>query len=212
VIKKLTILIFVLIGFAIGGAVGIVFYDKLFTKYLTTMKENVDEDWGKMQYYSSKIVDRLITLKEMMTRDKLKYDTELFDTPVATRSKMLGADTLKEKAVILSQLEGDIDKALEFYNKQMKLRHDRFYYLDWGLTTKEIAKSYIERRDHYRDTVGEYNFRIHTMPFVLISKNKGYADLPMIGDSKLTAVQLTTEEYSNTPSEESPDSLEHGAE
>jgi len=211
VVKKITTLILVLIGMAIGGFISIVMYDKVFTESLKRLKDYTVEDWGRMEYYASKIVDRTIKYREMMDKDKMKYDPKPFDEAVAARSVILGGDTLKDKAAHIGRLEEAINTILEEYNKKMELRRERFYYLEWGMVTKEFIHEYKIKRDHYRDTVNEYNFRIKTMPFVLFAKGKGFEELPQIEESRLTAVQLATEEYSENSSEESPDSMEHGS-
>jgi len=211
VVKKITTLILVLIGMAIGGFISLVMFNRVFTQSLTNLRDYSVEDWGRMEYYVSKIVDRTIKYREMMDKDKMKYDPKPFDEAVGARSIILGGDTLKDKAAHINRLEESINTIIAEYNKKMELRRERFYYLEWGLVTKEFIHEYKIKRNHYRDTVSEYNFRIKTMPFVLLAKPKGFTELPQIEESKLTAVQLATEEYSDDSSEESPDSMEHGS-
>ncbi len=193
--KKRYILIFILIGAILGGAAGLSMQIKLFEAYITAARDYVHEDWNRMEYFLNQTVDQTIELEKMMKKDNIKRDKADFDRVVSVRSRILGADSLFEKAELLEELEYDINRILEFYNKKMDLRRERFFYLQWGIDTKEYIEEYKKYRNRYRNTVNEYNHRINSFFFSTIAQSKGHFKLPLIDESKIAAVQLATEPY-----------------
>jgi len=194
-VKKRYVLVFLLIGAVLGGAVGLLMQTKLFESYITMSKDYVNEDWNRMEYFLNQSVDRIIELEKMMKKDGIKINKEDFDQVVSTRSRILGADSLAEKAELLEELEYEMNRVIEFYNKKMDLRRERFFYLRWGIETEKLIEEYKKYRDRYRNTVNEYNHRIKSLFFSGIAKSKGHFELPLIDESKIAAVQLATEPY-----------------
>lgn len=139
---KSVILFFVLIGFLLGGAIGIIYYDKLFEVYLLKLKSYVIEDFKRIEAYANKVVDQAIKLRKMLSDNKIKYDNSIFERVIDTRSRLIGADSIQEKVEYLTKFEDDFNKIMEFYNSRMDLRNKRFGYIEWGIATQEYVKEY----------------------------------------------------------------------
>ena len=73
--QQVQILIFVLVGFILGGLIGLFYYNNLFDAYLTTMRKYIDEDWSKVEYYANRATDQVIRLKKMIEKLLADEDT-----------------------------------------------------------------------------------------------------------------------------------------
>lgn len=189
------ILFFVLIGFIIGSGIGIIYYDKLFEVYLTTLKNYAMEDFKKTEAYANKVVDQAVKLRKMLSDNKIKYDNTIFEKVFDTRSRLLGSDDIKEKAEYIKKYEEDFNKVLEFYNSRMDLRNKRFGYIEWGMETGEYLKEYVYNKDRYRDAAKEYNEKSKKFPLTLITKRKNFSSYPELDANKIIEPKIKTEKY-----------------
>ncbi len=189
------ILFFVLIGFILGAGIGIIYYDKLFEVYLTTLKSYVIEDYKRTEAYANKVIDQAVKLRKMLADNKIKYDSFIFEKIFDTRSRLLGSDNIQEKVEYINKYEEDFNKILEFYNSRMDLRNKRFGYIEWGMETKEYIKEYVYNKDRYRDSSKEYNEKLKKFPLTLITKRKNFVSYPELKASIIIEPKLKTEKY-----------------
>jgi len=193
--EKSVVLFFVLVGFLLGGAIGIIYYDKLFEVYLSKLKSYVIEDFKKTEAFANKVVDQAIKLRKMLSDNKIKYDNSIFEKVIDTRSRLIGADSIQEKVEYLTKFEDDFNKIMEFYNSRMDLRNKRFGYIEWGMTTQDYVKEYAYNKDKYRDDVKEYNEKLKKFPLTLVSKRKNFTSYPELEANKIIEAKLKLEKY-----------------
>ncbi len=189
------VLFFILIGFILGAGIGIIYYDKLFEVYLTTLKSYVMEDYKRTEAYANKVVDQAVKLRKMLADNKIKYDNLIFEKIFDTRSRLLGSDNMQEKAEYINKYEEDFNKILEFYNLRMDLRNKRFGYIEWGMETGKYIKEYVYNKDRYRDSSKEYNEKLKKFPLILITKRKNFNSYPELSASIIIEPRLRTEKY-----------------
>jgi len=194
-LQSLLILVFVLIGFVIGGAIGWFYYNKLFDTYLAAMHKYIEQDWSKVEYYSNRATDQVIILKKMLVKDKVKFSRAMVNDVIDARAKVIGADSLEEKNEVLVELEKALNEVMIFYNKRMDLRNKRFGYIEWGMITIPYIEHYNDHKNNYIDAVADFNNKISRRFFKSAAKRKGYGPLPVAKQSYITAVKINTEKY-----------------
>lgn len=189
------ILVFICIGSVIGLVIGFFYFDWLFGEYVVTIRKYIDSDWAKVQYYSNRIVDQAIVLRNMMHKDKVQYDSSIIDDVLDARARLIGSDNLEDKTRILSELEKKINTLIEYYNSRMDLKNMRFGYIEWGLITGPYIDEYNEYKSRYAESVKEYNFKIKRFPFKGVASKKKLSVLPAMEEGTVIPVNYDREEY-----------------
>jgi len=190
------IVVFIGIGAIIGLVIGLFYFNWLFGEYVLTLRKYIDEDWAKIQYYSNRIVDQAVVLKNMLYKDKVKYDTAVIDELLDVRARLIGADKLEDKCRILSELEKKINNLIEYYNSRMDLKNMRFGYIEWGLITGPYIDEYNEYKMKYTESATIYNDRIKKFPFKNVAEKKQLTQVPVIETGTVMIINCDTEEYS----------------
>ncbi len=189
------ILIFMGIGTVIGLVIGYFYFDWLFGEYMLTVRKYIDNDWAKVQYYSNRIVDQAIVLQNMMHKDKVAYDSSIFDELLDARARLIGADKLEDKGRILSDLEKKMNKLIEYYNSRFDLKNMRFGYIEWGIITGPYIDEYNEHKVRYADSVALYNSKVKKFPFKGAATKRQLTVLPEIETGTVMIVNYDREEY-----------------
>jgi len=189
------ILVFMGIGAVIGLVIGYFYFDWLFGEYMLTVRKYIDNDWAKVQYYSNRIVDQAIVLQNMMHKDKVKYDSAIFDDVIDARARLVGAEKLEDKIRILSDLEKKISALIEYYNSRLDLKNMRFGYIEWGIITGPYIDEYNENKIRYAESVELYNDRIKKFPFKGAANKRNLTVLPNVETSTVMPVNYDREEY-----------------
>lgn len=189
------IAIFIGIGTIIGIILGFFYFDWLFGEYMLTLRKYIDSDWAKVQYYSNRIVDQGIILKNMMHKDKVKYESSVFDELFDARARLIGADKLEDKGRILLELEKKMTNLVEYYNSRMDLKNMRFGYIEWGIITGPYIEEYNEYKTRYAESLEIYNYRLKKFPFKAAAGKRQLMALPDIGAGTVVPVNYDREEY-----------------
>jgi hypothetical protein len=187
--------IFTMIGLLLGLALGYLYFGWLFGEYVMTTRKYIDQDWVKVQYYSNRVVDQVIKLKKMMSADKVKYNSEVLDAAIDTRSRIIGSDSLEDKTKYLNRLEPQINDVIAYYNGRLDLKNKRFGYVEWGMLMTPYLEEYNLHKELYAEAVVMYNDLISKFPFKGAAKGKKLTTLPLPEESKITAVKTNREEY-----------------
>ncbi len=188
--------IFVLVGFMLGGLVAYFYYGNLFRVFVTTQRDYITQDWSKVEYYANRASDQVIELKKMLEKDNVKHKEAPLDGVTDIRSRLIGADNVKEKVELLGGLEKSLNEVMEFYNKRMDLRNKRFGYIEWGMITSQYIEEYNDYKARYIESALEFNDRISRFPFKGTAKKEEIKPFPVSEGGGLKHVKVNTEEYS----------------
>jgi hypothetical protein len=193
---QLQIIIFTIVGFALGIFISTVYYDQLFELFMAQRLKYVEDDWSRTEYFANRLADQTIALKKLLTDDRIKkVDYAPFDSALDLRSRMIGGDTLDDKVPLLKDFEADVNRIIAYYNSRMDLRNKRFSYREWGMITAQYSKDFEEAKPKYNVDADDFNGKIKIFPYSWVAKKKKYKALPLTEEGKITPVQTATEKY-----------------
>lgn len=193
---QVQIVIFTLLGFALGAFISVISMLGLFDNYMASTLKYIEDDWSRTEYFANRLADQTIAFRKMLSEDRVKkVDYAAFDKAVDLRARMIGGDTLEDKVPLLKGFEEEINKVIEFYNGRVDLRKKRFSYIEWGNATKEYIKEYEHTIPAYNEAADDFNGKLKLWPYNWNAKKKMYKVLPLTEEGKITPVQTATEKY-----------------
>lgn len=200
-LEQVQIFVFVLIGAAIGLALSFFIYKGVFEYYLSQQRKYIVEDWSKVEYFTNRITDQVITLRKMLLVDKAKADYDKIDDIIDMRAKVIGGDTLDDKVPLIKELVKNSEEILGYYNSRMDLRRKHFEYIKWGLDMQPLLEEFNDKVQEYNVAADDFNGKLKWWPYNWIAAEKKYKRIPLVKGFVLTSVQTATEEYTKDKTE-----------
>ncbi len=139
---------------------------------LVGLNETVDSNWGQVENQLQRRVDLIpnlvATVKGFANQEK-----SILDNIAASRSKLIGAQGVAEKAAANDQLNASLSRLLVVVENYPNLKSDaNFRQLMDELAGTENRIS-VARKD-YNDSVKIYNAKIKTFPNVIFAGMMGF--------------------------------------
>jgi len=200
-LAQVQIFIFILIGAAIGLCLSFFIYKGVFEFYLAQQRKFIEEDWSKVEYFTNRITDQVITLRKLLMADKAKADYEKIDAIIDMRARMIGGDTLDDKVPLIKDIVKDSDDMITYYNGRLDLKKKHFQYIDWGNSTQPLLEEFNDKVGDYNTAADDFNGKIKFFPYSWIAGEKKYKRIPLAKGLILTSVQTATEEYTKKKEE-----------
>ncbi len=163
------------IGLIIGGIVallvvfGFATYNGLITK-----QADVESQWAKVDSKLQRRYDLVPNLVNSV-KGSMEQEKEVFGNITEARSKMTGADTVKEKAAASNEMESALSRLMVVMENYPELKSNEN--VKTLMTQLEGTENRISvERDRYNDAVKKYNVSIKKFPKSIIAGMTGFEE------------------------------------
>lgn len=163
-------------GWIIGLAVVLILVFAVMNSYngLVTMNENVNTAWSDVENQLQRRADLIPNLVATV-KGYAKQEQTIYKDIAEARSRLMGAQSVNEKAQANEQLSGALSRLLVVVERYPNLKSDaNFRQLQDELAGTENRLA-VARRD-YNETVRIFNTKLKTFPTVIWARMLGFED------------------------------------
>lgn len=162
------------------GAVGlIVLYVLFLYNGLVSLKAQIEEAWSQIDVQLKRRADLIPNLVETV-KGYAKHEKGIITAVAEAHKAMLSAHGLADKAHASDALSGALSRLLALTENYPNLKaNENFVQLQKELSDTEDKVSYA--RQHYNNTVMDFNVQIRTFPNSLLAKQLGFTEKEFFG-------------------------------
>lgn len=154
------------------GAIVLVFLFVWMYNSLITLKNRVDNAWSQIDVQLVRRQDLIPNLIETV-KGYMKHEREVLENVTKARTALISAKSVSEKAKANNLLSDALKSLFAVAENYPKLRaSENFMQLQEELVGTENKVAYA--RQHYNDTVMEFNTKIESIPYNLVALIFGF--------------------------------------
>ena len=167
---------------------------------LIQVKENIKKSWANIDVLLMQRSDEIPKLVKVL-KSFVKHEKKMFDNIIEARSFYLGASSVSEKADADKQMDSALKSVFALSEAYPELRsNDNFLKLHDRISWSE--NDIADRREHYNESVNNYNIRIQSLPdaFIVSSLNLAAEEMFKVVEKKKKDVDIDLDNIYDEPS------------